>query len=161
MRLYYSYDDEQWPPALALPPMIVTALAWRSALTLTALHHLPLVEPWVEPGVDPWVQPDTGLGLAALTQLRALTLRQTWEDFAELRAEDLPPSLEDLTLVMQHPHQEGGFGEDLPAFVAFDRLQNLRRIALSEYVVLELRWHPALLPPSLEVHVLPPLRPCS
>ncbi len=155
VRLYYSYPDQQWLPPPALPPMIVTALA-RSASTLTALHHLPLVEPWVEPSPD-----DTGLGLAALTQLRALTLRQTWEDLTQLRADDLPPSLEDLTLVMQHPRDLDCFWEDLPSFVAFDRLQNLRRLTLDEYSLLELRWHPALLPPSLEVCAPPPLRPFS
>ena len=151
MRLYNGYSDEQWPLLPALPPRIVTALT-RSASTLTALHDLPLVEPWEEAD-------DTGPGLAALTQLRALTLRLTWEGFAELRAEDLPPSLEELTLVMQHPRDVFLFWTDLPLFVAFDRLHSLRRITLSEYNVLELHWHPALLPPSLEVRAPLPLRP--
>ena len=127
VRLYYSYDDEQWPPPPPLPPRLLTRLA-RSASTLTALHHLPLVKPWEEPSPD-----DTGRGLAALTRLRALTLRQTWEHFAELRAGDLPPSLEDLKLVMQHPRHVQSVHKDLPLFVDFDMLHNLRRLTLAEY----------------------------
>jgi len=146
VHLFWDTEEGQWPPPPALPPMIVSALAPRSASTLTALHDLPLVKRWVEPLPD-----DTGLGLAALTQLRALTLRQTWEELAELRADDFPLSLEDLTLVMEHPDYVEAVWEDLPRFVAFDRLQNLRRITISEYWVLKTRWHPALLPPSLEV----------
>ena len=92
-----------------------------------------------------------GLGLAALTRLRALTLRQTWAELAELRAGDLPPSLEELKLVMQFAHDVDCFWTDLPLFVGFDRLHNLRRITLSECRDLEFRWHPAMLPPSLEV----------
>ena len=155
VRMHHSYRDDQWPLLPALPPMIVTALA-RSASTLTALHDLPLVKPWVAPPPD-----GPGLGLAALTRLRALTLRQTWEDFAELRAGDLPPSLEDLKLVMQNPRHVEGVSDDLPLFVAFDMLQNLRRITLSEYRVLKLQWHPTLLPPRLEVCAPSPLRPVS
>ena len=142
---------EQWPLPPALPPMVVTALVARSASTLTALHELPLVEPWVEP---PPKEP--GLGLAALTQLRALTLRQTWGELEELRATDLPSSLEDLTMVMEHPDWVQAVWEDLPVFVAFDRLQHLRRITLAHYWSWA-RWnrpeswrHLAVLPPSLE-----------
>ncbi len=146
------------PPCPALPPMIVSALAPRSASTLTALHNLPLVEPWVEPLLH-----DPGLGLTALTRLRALTLRQTWEELKELRAADLPLSLEDLKLVdvVEHPRHVERVWEDLPLFVAFDALQNLRRITLANYWCLKLRWHPALRPPSLEVCAPSPLRPVS
>jgi len=145
------------PPCPALPPMIVSALAPRSA-SLTALYNLPLVEPWVEPPPH-----DPGLGLTALTRLRALTLRQTWEELAELRAAELPPSLEDLKLVdvVEHPRHVERVWEDLPLFVAFDTFQNLRQITLADYWCLKLRWHPALRPPSLEVCAPSPLGPVS
>jgi len=143
---------EHWPPPPPLLPMVVSALASRSASTLTALHELPLVKPWVEPLPD-----DPGLGLVALTQLRTLTLLQTWDGFAELRGTKLPPSLEDLTLVMDHPDDVSAVWEDLPLLVAFDRLRSLRRITLIEYWSwarwdrLESLRQPTLLPPSLEV----------
>ncbi len=152
VHLFWGEADGHWPPPPPLLPMVFSVLASRSASTLTALHDLPLVEPWMEPPPD-----DPGLGLAALTRLHTLTLRQTWDGFAELRATDLPPSLEDLALVMDRPVDVSAVWEDLPLFIAFDRLQNLRRITLTEYLSwarwdrLESRRQPTLLPPSLEV----------
>jgi len=80
---------EQWPQPSDTPSGIVSALA-GSAATLTALHGLPLVKP--PAGGDPvW---------AAFTELRDLSLRQTWRQMDVLRATELPASLQDLKLVM-------------------------------------------------------------
>lgn len=153
VRLTHSVYG-QWPPIPILPPLIAKRLAKHSAPTLTALHDLPLVENWwsrdePRPG-------DPGLKLAALTQLRALTLRQTWHGPAELRAKELPPSLEDLTLVMDRAGHVAAAWEP-PRLVAFDRLRNLRRITFVEYRSWsiwrrrESRRQPTPLPHSLEV----------
>jgi len=104
---------------------------------------------------------DPGLKLAALTQLRALTLRQTWHGPAELRAKELPPTLEDLTLVMDRAGHVAAAWEP-PRLVAFDRLRNLRRITFVEYRSWsiwrrrESRRQPTPLPHSLEVCALRP-----
>ena len=148
VRLYYSVQDEQWPPPPQLPPLVVSALA-GSASMLIALQNLPLVEP---------SSGDPELVLAAFTQLRELSLRQTWH-MDVLRATNLPASLEDLQLIMNLPDFVDALGQDPPLFEAFDRLHNLRRITLTDYWSWNLgrwndaqtRWHPAMLPRSLEV----------
>ena len=153
VRLTHSVYG-QWPPLPILPPLIVRKLAKRSAPTLTALHDLPLVEDrWSRDEPRPG---DPVLQLAPLTQLCALTLRQTWYGPAELRAKELPPGLEDLTLVMDRAGNVGADWEP-PRLVAFDRLRNLRRITCVEYRSWsiwrrrESRWQLTPLPHSLEV----------
>jgi len=150
VRLYYSVQDEQWPPPPQLPPLVVSALA-GSASMLTALHDLPLIEPR---------SGSPELVLAAFTQLRELSLRQTWH-LDVLRAAELPASLEDLQLIMDIPdNTDALINEDPPPFFeAFDRLHSLRRITLTDFRSWQLHswddteshWHPAPPPPSLEV----------
>jgi len=140
----------QWPPPSDTPSRILSALA-GSAATLTALHGLPLVKP--PAGGDP------GLGLAAFTELRDLSLRQTWREMDVLQATDLPASLQDLKVVMNIAEHKGipiGQLQAPPLFVAFDRLQSLRRVTLAGYRLLNLgKWGRRLdcppLPASLEV----------
>ena len=132
------------------PSRILSALA-GSAATLTALHGLPVVKP--PAGCDP------GLGLAAFTELRNLSLRQTWREMDVLQATDLPATLQDLKIVMNIAEYRGtplGQLQAPPLFVAFHRLQSLRRVTLAGYRLLNLgRWArrpdcPPLLP-SLKV----------
>ena len=144
---------EQLPPPSDAASRIASALA-GSAATLTALYNVPLVKP--PPGGD------LGLGLAAFTELRDLSLRQMWEDMDILPATDLPASLQDLRLVMDIAEYRGipyGLLQSLPPFVAFDRLQSLRRITLTEYRLLNLgkweRLEDPPFPPSLEVGASP------
>jgi len=103
---------EARPVLPEVPALAVSALA-GSASTLTALRGLPLVEPADHP--EP--------GLAAFTRLRALALRQTWAALGVLRVAQLPASLTELHLLV-----DGTIPTNLPFFVGFDRLTNLRQI---------------------------------
>jgi len=136
------------PPETLSP--IVAAMA-RSAPTLTAIHGLPLPE-------------GPGCQLGAFTQLQVMTLATKHKSPEVLRASQLPPSLEDLTLLApegtSYNPQTG-----LPFFAALDRLQNLRRITFVDYGIWWLgSWDleegqpcPLQLPPSLEVRTIPVL----
>jgi len=135
---------------------VIAALA-SSASTLTALHRLPL---WDEEDDEDEVDDDVlpvrsrEPALAAFTQLRALTLRETTTTLFVLRANSLPTSFLQLKLVAGRDCQDG-----LPLFAAFDRLQNLRRLTLRHYESWHLgtwddeeeRSRPPQLPPNLQV----------
>ena len=122
-----------------LPPhavsAVLSALAARSAATLTVLHGLPL---------SPDAPATFADQLAAFTRLRVVTLRVTSDSAEVLRADRLPRSLEQMTL--QAPEQgcsslssTGG----LPWLCACDQLRNLRRITLAGYGVWRLGgWDP-------------------
>ncbi len=146
-----------------LPPdslaMVTSALA-GSAATLAALRGFPLVE----------LQGSPDGGLAAFTQLRALSLRQNLEAPRILHAAQLPASIEELTLIGDAVLNE--FTNDPyipPTLVGFRSLHSLRRITLMHYH--EWRWGvadaaeaqqvPGHLPPSLEVCYLTVHQPCS
>ncbi len=127
----------------------VPALA-HSALTLTALHGLPLPE-----------LPDShGLQLAAFSQLRALTLHHKRDSVRVLRATHLPPSLLEITVSVHKPPNDyfAGMHMPPPLLVDFDRLHSLRRVSLACYTEWQLQsWSdqdqtiPVQLPPSLQV----------
>ena len=137
-----------WPPPPALPPQFVSALA-GSALTLVELHDLPLVEP---------VLGQQAVGLAALTRLRVLTLRQAWR-MKVLPATDLPASLVDLTLMLNLRDVAHASRMDPPLLANFDRFRHLRRITLVGFACWRLGspggeyggWRPAVFPQSLDV----------
>ncbi len=109
----------------------VSALA-SSASTLTALHGLPLYA-----AQQNRPQP----GLAAFTQLRALTLYQTEAAPKALRAMHLPASLEELTLESQIAVTWAAdwMQYRLPSIVAFDELTRLRRLTLASFQQFSLR----------------------
>ncbi len=102
---------------------VVSALA-TSAATLTALRALPL---------QAALRDRPQLGLAALTELRALRLYQADDAPEGLQATRLPTSLQKLKLICFDPMDDGWDEPMLPALVDFDRLHNLRRISLSQY----------------------------
>ena len=123
---------------------LVSALA-GSAATLHAVHGLPL-------------QYSQDIGLAALTQLRAVTLDQAGKSPVLLRATQLPASLEELTL-----RAVRGNGWALPWIEALDSLRNLRCITFVGYKGCHLRsWDrnagpgPVQLPPGLRVRTICP-----
>ena len=132
--------------------MLVSALA-GSAVTLTALHGLPL-------GAAQRDRPHAGL--AAFTQLRALTLYQTEAFPKPLRATHLPASLEELTVASTAAMGADWMSAQQPALVAFDELSSLRRLTLVNYFDWRLRsegdhdgagtYDPPQLPHSLQVH---------
>jgi len=136
-----------------LPPhamsAVVSALA-RSAATLTALHGLPMPD---GPAYDQ---------LAAFTQLRVVTLRVTSDSPDVLRAGQLPPSLEQLTLQAPAQGYSSGVNTGLPWFCGCDQLRSLRRITFAGYGVWRLgSWDPITeqpcplqLPPGFEVCAL-------
>ena len=142
------------------PPMsqsrLLPALA-GSAPTLAALHGLRLAVDSMPPGLPP--------GLPAFTRLRALTLCQTRQRRALLRATQLPPSLEDLTLALTVPDVQRIGHAGPPLLVGFDGLCNLQRLTLADYgtswqlcsrVDEEGASDPALLPLCLQVRLVPP-----
>ncbi len=108
-----------------------------TASTLAALHGL-FPEELEEDLYTTWrkmtgVGGQRELGLAAFTQLRALTLRFTWRSPRQLTATVLPASLEELTLAVDgwralEPRRAPG----APLLIGFRRLpdlgQKLRRI---------------------------------
>ncbi len=138
-------------PAVSLSG-ILSALA-RSAPNLAALHGVPILE-----------RPDGPMaGLGALTQLRALTLRQTADSrHEELLASQLPASVQELILVgvpfdEEDPPNGTAFS---PALINFHRLHNLQRLTFAD----QQSWHlhvvdveavgevdPVHLPPGLQV----------
>ena len=144
-------------PLMLHPPIlsqVVSALT-ASAQTLTALRCLPLA------AMAPWAPPHEQ-GLTALTRLRALALLQAEHCPDALPAAYLPASLQELTLTPLAPAV--GTAPALPALVAFDSLQELRRITLAGYTAATLRGGhdeeerplQLRLPPSLEVHTVLP-----
>jgi len=110
--------------AARLPPhamsAVMAALA-RSATTLTALHGLAMPH---GPGYDQ---------LAACSQLRVLTLRVTSDPPDVLRAGQLPPSLQQMTLQAPAQGYSSGANTGLPWFCGCDQLRNLRRITFAGY----------------------------
>ena len=144
VQLYHSLLGTQPEPSAS---MVTSALA-GSASVLTAQDGLPLHD-----GQE--------LGLAAFTQLRALTLRETSAPPEVLRATDLPTSLEELTLAgsggTYTPEALG-----LPWFAGLERLPRLRRLTLLRYVSWQTGdWDadaqqpgPLHLPPGLEVRAV-------
>ena len=124
----------------------MSALA-GSASTLTALHGLPLLSEHLE------------MGLAAFSQLRAVTLRHTSHGIDRLHAAQLPLSLEELTLVLARPEADAN-NTSLPLLVDLDRLTNLRRISFGNYCRRKLgSWDP----PTRQrgpLHPAPSLKVC-
>jgi len=135
VHLPYDPAEIQWPPPAAVPSQLLSALT-ASASTLVELHDLPLRD-------------QLAVGLAAFTQLRVLTLRQTCRMEA-LHAALLPASLEALTLQLNLPDMAHAGGLDPPLFAGFDRLRHLRRVTLVECTSWDLG-SPALFAQSLEV----------
>ncbi len=136
--------------------MVVSALA-GSAATLTTLHGLPL-------GVAQRDRPHPGL--AAFTQLRALTLQQMEARPKALRAAHLPASLEQLTLATQADEDGDYMHRQLPALGALNGLTRLRRLSLAGFEQFWMRtedgaegyFQQIQFPQSLEVHTM---IPCS
>ncbi len=129
-------------PPPEMPTQIVAALTGSSSSMLTAFHNLPLVQPEDQPPA----------ALAAFTQLRTLTLRQTWDGPNILRLAQLPASLEELTLTPAAKPED----ISVPVFVDLDSLPSLRRITCASYLGWELGsgdWErrPICVPPSFEV----------
>ena len=121
-----------------------------SASTLEALHNLPLVD----------LQDSLYGGLLGFTRLRTLTLLHTPPDWSlGLYATDLPSGLEDLRMEAVNPYNIQPPPSELPHFVAFARLQNLRTITLTSDTPLQTRpvdegqLRQYYLPQSLEVRV--------
>jgi len=127
--LHTSLTREQ-PVRSRTPSQVLSALA-GSASTLTALHGVPLLDPLRH----------RTLGLAAFTRLRALTLRQASDAVHELRAAQLPASLEELTVTLALPKPQlerviyyaSVPRPNVPVLVDFEGMTNLRRISFGDY----------------------------
>jgi len=149
VRLHASVTEL---PANALPE-IASALAGSSA-TLAALHGFPLIGPRDGPGVS----------LAALTQLRSLTLRQTLRSPEKLRASLLPASVEELRFTGIPDNYLQGDAKYVPELIGFHMLHNLRHLTFAgqhSWEVLMLddengEQDPMHLPPNLQVRLVIP-----
>ncbi len=135
------------PPLLRVPELVVAALL-RSKSTLTVLHDLPLVKPEEQPPAL----------LRLFSRLRSLTLLQTWSGLSMLRlAQQLPASVEELTLVLAAPSEEAP--ASLPLFNDLENLPSLRRLTFANYRTWELgstdgeqgHRRPLRVPPSFQV----------
>ena len=138
---------------------VVSALA-TSAATLTALRALPL---------EAALRDRPQLGLAALTQLRAVSFYQAVNALEGLQATHLPTSLQKLELICFDPEEAEDWDHPMPpALIDFDRLHNLRRISLSLYASWQLSsrdnetgsLRPPQLPQSMEARPATVLPQC-